>query len=115
MYWFHFRWLRALIKAKVNDSKIRKNKSKDGKKEPPGVGGLRKGFFDQSEVCNQDCPFLTNRKDGLAKLYFIVISCTDQLFFLRDDLLWGKNGGVFIDQRNQLVIYDLVYGSGVRF
>ena len=59
--------------------------------------------------------FLTNRKDGLAKLYFIVISCTDQLFFLRDDLLWGKNGGVFIDQRNQLVIYDLVYGSGVRF
>ena len=100
-----------MIKAKVNDSKIRKNKSKDGKKEPPGVGGLRKGFL----TANRGCPFSTNRKDGLAKIYFIVISCTDQLFFLRDDLLWGKNGGVFIDQRNQLVIYDLVYGSGVRF
>ena len=79
-----------MIKAKVNDSKIRKNKSKDGKKEPPGVGGLRKGF----STANRGCPFLTNREDGLAKLYFIVISCTDQLFFLRDDLLWGKNGGV---------------------
>jgi len=51
---------RALIKAKVNDSKIRKNKSKDAKKEPPGVGGLRKGF----ETANQNCPLLTNSEEG---------------------------------------------------
>jgi len=44
-----------LIKAKVNDSKIRKNKSKDGKKEPPGVGGLSKDQTDmvQSKIREQ--------------------------------------------------------------
>merc|ERR1712227_614460 len=41
--------------AKVNDSKIRKNKSKDGKKEPPGVGGLSKDQTDmvQSKIREQ--------------------------------------------------------------
>lgn len=41
--------------AKVNDSKIRKNKSKDAKKEPPGVGGLSKDQTDmvQSKIREQ--------------------------------------------------------------
>ena len=97
-----------MIKAKVNDSKIRKNKSKDGKKEPPGVGGLRKGF-DQSKVCFIDQP--------RTKLGFIKICCIRQLTVSCFPIGENEDAPVrnrrFIYQRNQLVIYDLVYGSGV--
>ena len=97
-----------MIKAKVNDSKIRKNKSKDGKKEPPGVGGLRKGF-DQPEVCFIDQP--------RAKLGFIEICCIRQLrvscFPIGENEDDPVKNRCFIYQRNQLVIYDFVYGSGV--
>ena len=58
-----------------------------------GVSG--KGFFRPIITVQSELSFFDQWRRRISKaVFFIVISCTDQLVFLRDDLLWGKNGGV---------------------